>query len=89
MSAAAQERHGVDDDQKTEERPEEEAKGNRRFGRAAVRVAVTSRGSPVRRERDGAGKPEDHGDPLDGQGHDAVEESGKVEWRQEEIGQHE
>ena len=88
IPAAAQERHGVDETEKSEERPDEEAKGDRGLGRAAVCVAAASRAAKVCGESDGAGEPEDHGDPLDGQRCDAVEEAGVVKGRYEEIGEH-
>lgn len=87
VSAAAQERQGIDENEEGEESPDEEAERNRRLGRAAVSVAVASWGAPVRGKGDGAGEPEDHGDPFEGQRHDAVEEARIVERRKEEVGE--
>ena len=88
LSAPAQEHQGVDETKKSEEGPDEEAKGNGRFGRVAVRVSAASRGAKACSEGDGAGEPEEHSYPLDGQGCDAVEKAGEVKGCYEEIGKH-
>ena len=88
VSATAQERHGIDEDEEGEDGPEEEAKGNGGLGRAAEGVAVALRGAPVHGEGDGAGEPEDHGDPLKSQREDPMEKAGVVEGRREEVDEH-
>lgn len=40
-------------------------------------------------EGDGAGEPEEHGDGLEGQGGEAVEDAGEVERGDADVGKHE
>ena len=87
VSPAAQEGHGIDKHKEDEKGPDKKAERNRGLARAAVGVAAASRGAQVCSEGDGAGEPEDHGDPFEGERHKAMEEARIVELREEEVGE--
>lgn len=87
--APATEAQRLDDSQKRKQGPDEEAKGDCSLSNTAPVRAVTLRRSVPYGHRDRAGKPEDRGDPQNGQRDDVVIELHGVDGRQADVGKDE
>lgn len=80
--------HSVQGDQDSEESPKEETKGYGSLETAADSVCSAVVGTSDKNgERNGASKPEEHGDGLEGKRSETVEDAGIVERGQANIGE--